>query len=76
MVSEETKRGGDYVNKLRAENGLSQLDMHIIELVEIEKDVADKEQKISSSNQRMDLLGSKLKPVEVKLRVWPLRRYN
>lgn len=68
VVSEETRRGGEYVNALRAKNGLSQLDIHVIELVEIESlTVADKELKVSSSNQRMDLLGSKLKAPEVRL---------
>lgn len=67
VVSAETKRGGEKVNELRAANGLNQLDIYCIELVEIESDDADKELKVSSSNQRMDLLGSKLKEPEVKL---------
>lgn len=65
VVSAETRRGGDMVNELRAANGLNQLDVHCIELVELESDHADKELKVSSSNQRMDLLGSKLKAAEV-----------
>lgn len=61
VVSAETKRGGEKVNELRAANGLNELDIHCIELVELESEDADKELKVSSSNQRMDLLGSKLK---------------
>lgn len=61
VVSAETKRGGEKVNELRVANGLNELDIHCIELVELENEDADKELKVSSSNQRMDLLGSKLK---------------
>lgn len=65
VVSSETKRGGEKVNELRAANGLNQLDIYCIELVELESEDADKEVKVSSSNQRMDLLGARLKQPEV-----------
>lgn len=65
VVSSETKRGGEKVNELRGANGLNQLDIYCIELVELESEDADKELKVSSSNQRMDLLGARLKQPEV-----------
>lgn len=61
MVSQETLRGGNKVNELRADNGLNQLAVHCIELVELERDSTLKEIKISSSNQRMDLLGTRIR---------------
>lgn len=61
MVSQETLRGGNKVNELRADNGLNQLAVHCIELVELERDSALKEIKISSSNQRLDLLGTRIR---------------
>ncbi|EAA11969.3 AGAP005460-PA [Anopheles gambiae str. PEST] len=62
VVSTETARGGAKVNELRAQNGLNQLEVHTIELLDDESTVEDKEDKISSSNQRMDLLGTRLRP--------------
>lgn len=54
-------RGGQKVNELRAASGLNELAVHCIELVELESDSAFKEIKISSSNQRMDLLGTRIR---------------
>lgn len=65
VVSAETLKGGQKVNEVRNAGGLNDLDIYSIELVEIESGEADKELKVSSSNQRMDLLGSKLKKPEV-----------
>ncbi|XP_058126072.1 bifunctional coenzyme A synthase [Anopheles ziemanni] len=62
VVSTETARGGAKVNELRQKNGLNQLTVHTIELLDDESTTEDKEDKISSSNLRMDLLGSRLKP--------------
>ncbi|XP_052872983.1 bifunctional coenzyme A synthase [Anopheles cruzii] len=62
VVSTETARGGAKVNELRSRNGLNQLQVHTIDLLDDEATIDDKEDKISSSNQRMDLLGSRLKP--------------
>lgn len=61
IVSTETLRGGEKVNEVRAQNGLSELKIHCIDLIELEPDTNIKELKISSSNQRMDLLGTQLK---------------
>lgn len=66
VVSTETSRGGAKVNELRAKNGLNQLKVHTIDLLDDELTVEDKEDKISSSNQRMDLLGTRLKPRDAK----------
>ncbi|XP_050090438.1 bifunctional coenzyme A synthase [Anopheles aquasalis] len=62
VVSTETARGGTKVNELRTKNGLNQLQVHTIELLDDEATIEDKEDKISSSNLRMDLLGTRLKP--------------
>lgn len=61
IVSKETERGGQKVNELRKQNGLSELDIFCIEVVESE-DCQDeiKECKVSSSNQRIDMLGTRL----------------
>ncbi|XP_058464586.1 bifunctional coenzyme A synthase [Malaya genurostris] len=62
VVSTETARGGAKVNELRKKNGLNHLQVHTIELLDEELTTDDKEDKISSSNRRMDLLGTRLKP--------------
>lgn len=53
-------RGGEKVNELRRSNGLHELKIHCIDLVEIEPDVDVKESKVSSTNTRMDLLGTRI----------------
>ncbi|XP_046994570.1 bifunctional coenzyme A synthase isoform X2 [Schistocerca americana] len=78
VVSAETYKGGLKVNDLRRENGLSQLDIHTVELLEPLCGVShpEEELKISSSNERMRLLGTQLKLPEEKLQslnelLWP-----
>ncbi|XP_058834255.1 bifunctional coenzyme A synthase [Topomyia yanbarensis] len=61
VVSTETARGGAKVNELRLKNGLNQLQVYVIDLLDEELTIDDKEDKISSSNRRMDLLGTRLK---------------
>lgn len=63
VVSRETFRGGEAVNERRAATGLGHLNVQCIELVEpSERDASGmKEAKVSSSNQRMDLLGQRLR---------------
>ncbi|XP_038045164.1 LOW QUALITY PROTEIN: bifunctional coenzyme A synthase-like [Patiria miniata] len=61
VVSEETKKGGDAVNRVRQEKGLCVLDIHEISLVEDINHAAHEEAKISSSTQRIRLLGTLLK---------------
>lgn len=64
VVSEETKRGGDKVNSLRLEKNLNKLAIHEVKLLVDENHGEYEESKISSSNQRMRLLGKRLgKPV-------------
>ncbi|XP_012537652.1 bifunctional coenzyme A synthase [Monomorium pharaonis] len=60
VVSEETKRGGDKINELRMQKGLSKLDIYTVELAIDENHNENEEEKISSSNHRRRLLGTKL----------------
>ncbi|KAJ6642170.1 Bifunctional coenzyme A synthase [Pseudolycoriella hygida] len=61
IVSAETMRGGEKVNELRRNKGLPELKIHCIGLVEFEPDADVKELKVSSTNTRMDLLGTRLR---------------
>lgn len=49
------------MNEVRKANNLPELKIHCIDLVELETNQEAKEKKISSSNQRLDLLGTRLK---------------
>lgn len=66
IVSAETLRGGEKVNEVRAAAGLKPLQIHCINLIELETNEEGKETKISSSNQRMDLLGTRLREPQPK----------
>lgn len=61
VVSRETIKGADAVNKKRNEQGMSQLDVIIVELVEGSDEIL-KETKISSSSRRREDLGHLLRP--------------
>lgn len=61
IVSAETLRGGEMVNENRIANQLPELKIHCIDLIEMDTGQENKEKKISSSNQRLDLLGKRLK---------------
>lgn len=62
IVSEETFRGAEKVNEKRKENGLQPLAVHTIDLAEYSnKQSQEEEGKVSSSNQRMRLLGTVLR---------------
>ena len=68
--SQETEKGCQKVNEERNTRGLSQLDIHVIDIIDdkaAEKIGPEDEDKISSSSQRMRLLGLELKPPE---RTW------
>lgn len=65
IVSAETMRGGEAVNKLRTETNLSKLAVHCIDLVELKQTCDFKETKISSSNQRIDLLGTRINESQI-----------
>lgn len=62
VVSEETKRGGDKVNEMRVKNNLNKLDIHIVKLISDENHRNHEESKVSSSNHRIRLLGTRLRP--------------
>ncbi|KAJ8679558.1 hypothetical protein QAD02_015345 [Eretmocerus hayati] len=61
VVSEETRKGGEMVNDKRIENKLSKLDIHVVTLAQDSLRNENEEDKISSSNHRMRLLGTRLK---------------
>lgn len=66
VVSEETKRGGDKINELRLQKNLSKLDIYLVKLAADECHSEIEEAKISSSNHRIRLLGTRLQaPVSV-----------
>eukprot|EP00088_Acartia_fossae_P044282 TRINITY_DN4696_c0_g1_i2.p1 TRINITY_DN4696_c0_g1~~TRINITY_DN4696_c0_g1_i2.p1 ORF type:complete len:485 (-),score=66.35 TRINITY_DN4696_c0_g1_i2:180-1634(-) len=59
--SQETEKGCTAINEKRKEKGLSQLDIHCIELVEdVERRGPHEEEKISSSSMRSRILGQRL----------------
>lgn len=62
VVSEETIKGGVKVNEKREENGIPKLETYVIGLAADAQQSAEEESKVSSSNQRMRLLGTTLKP--------------
>lgn len=62
VVSEETRRGGEAVNKKRIENGLPALVLHEIQLLKDAHHSEIEEEKISSSSLRTRLLGTLLTP--------------
>lgn len=61
VVSEETVRGADKINEARAANGLNKLVVDVINLEDDPYYQEHEETKISSSNHRMRLLGTRLK---------------
>lgn len=61
VVSSETMKGGEKVNEIRRSKNFRELDIYSIPLVEIKQVLKEKEKKVSSSNQRMDILGSQFK---------------
>lgn len=60
-MSQETFKGGEKVNERRKANHLRELQVKCIDMIELETNEEGKEKKISSSNQRLDLLGERLK---------------
>lgn len=61
VVSEETKKGGNIINEKRVENGLKKLNIHVVTLIEDKDALEHEEIKISSSNNRLRVLGTRLK---------------
>ncbi|KAM9487816.1 bifunctional coenzyme A synthase [Clarias gariepinus] len=62
VVSEETRRGGEAVNRKRVENGLRELVLYEIPLIKDVHHADIEEEKISSSSLRTRLLGTLLIP--------------
>lgn len=67
VVSQETARGGAKINELRKEKELPPMDIYTIDLVQESNLAQEEEEKISSSNQRMRLLGTTLRPPVVRI---------
>lgn len=67
VVSAETLRGGQKVNELREQNKLNTLDIFCIDLVEATDKGGPKESKVSSSNTRIDILGTRWRQPEVSI---------
>lgn len=69
ILSEETMEGGKLINERRVSAGLQPLEILPLPLLEEKKSTVDccqeEENKISSSNYRMRLLGTVLKPPQV-----------
>lgn len=60
-MSAETVRGGQKVNEVRRQLGWHELRVKVIDLIELDSVSEAKEKKVSSSNQRLDLLGTRLR---------------
>ncbi|GBP50215.1 Bifunctional coenzyme A synthase [Eumeta japonica] len=73
VLSEETVKGGIKVNEKRKENDLPLLDTYTIQLAKDNQRSLEEEAKISSSNIRMRLLGTILKPPKPNPNIpkWP-----
>ncbi|XP_030610110.1 bifunctional coenzyme A synthase [Archocentrus centrarchus] len=72
VVSEETRKGGEAVNKKRIENGLRALVLHEIQLLKDAHHTEIEEEKISSSSLRARLLGTLLTPPKDNSHLPPL----
>ncbi|KAL1137624.1 hypothetical protein AAG570_009320 [Ranatra chinensis] len=64
IVSSETLRGGSKVNELRLKNNLNPLVIHSVELLNDIRLDDEEEDKISSSNYRLRLLGTRIREPE------------
>lgn len=65
VVSDETLRGAHKVNEVRAAKQLCQLDIFTIDIVESKVNDGIHDTKVSSSNTRIDLLGTRWRQPEV-----------
>lgn len=72
IVSSETYRGAEKVNELRVANGLKVLKIHSIPIVDDNNASKSqyKDNKVSSSNKRMDLLGTRINPKQVSKKLF------
>jgi len=76
VVSRETFKTGEAVNRKRVENGLDELAIHVVELIGDSNVDAGDEEKVSSSNQRRHLLGTLLKQPYVMLIILKFNMYS
>ncbi|XP_017860875.1 PREDICTED: bifunctional coenzyme A synthase [Drosophila arizonae] len=74
VVSAETLRGGQKVNEIRAAKQLRQLEIFAIDIVESKVVDGIHESKVSSSNTRIDLLGTRWRQPEPRPHL-PARPY-
>lgn len=72
ILSEETMKGGELINDKRISAGLKPLDTLLVPLLKEDISLIDfcdeEEKKISSSNYRMRLLGTYIKPPKVSFK--------
>ncbi|CAG9773804.1 unnamed protein product [Ceutorhynchus assimilis] len=66
MVSEETVRGGELINEIRRTKNLEELKIVAINFIEEPNPQPKEEHKVSSSNLRLRLLGTLIKPLKNK----------
>ncbi|XKL65748.1 hypothetical protein PGB90_009168 [Kerria lacca] len=74
VVSTETIKGAEKVNEYRENTGLSKLNVISIDIIKSVKESDNEENKISSSNLRMRMLGTLLRPPVPRLNI-PSRPY-
>ena len=65
VVSRETYKAGEMINECRKNSGLNALDIVAVDLIEDHVESSYEQQKISSGNYRMRMLGKLLKPPSV-----------
>ncbi|XP_030841071.1 bifunctional coenzyme A synthase-like isoform X1 [Strongylocentrotus purpuratus] len=65
VVSEETRKGGDSVNKRRLEKNMTELSVHSIDIVPDQNHAQHEEAKVSSSSTRARLLGKLLQTPKI-----------
>ncbi|XP_060704801.1 bifunctional coenzyme A synthase [Hemiscyllium ocellatum] len=71
VVSDETQKGAEAVNRKRRENALQELAIHRICIIKDAHHTEEEEEKISSSTLRKRLLGSLLVPPKKNLKIAP-----
>lgn len=72
VVSSETKKGALMINNVRQQNHLNELDIHEVDLANdfsSNKVSEAEEEKISSSNNRIRILGTYIRAVEVSFKL-------
>jgi phosphopantetheine adenylyltransferase len=65
VVSKETQKAGDQINDYRKNAGLKLLDVVTVDILDDHIESDCEQQKVSSGNYRMRMLGEVLKPPRV-----------